>query len=46
MTILYIILGVLVLIILWAIYAYNRFVTFVNRTKEAWADIDVQLKRR
>lgn len=25
---------------------YNRFVSLVNRTKEAWADIDVQLKRR
>ena len=46
MTILYIILGILALIILWVIFAYNRFVTFVNRTKEAWADIDVQLKRR
>jgi len=26
--------------------AYNRLVTMVNRAKEAWADIDVQLKRR
>jgi LemA protein len=25
---------------------YNFFVRLVNRTKEAWADIDVQLKRR
>ncbi len=38
-----IVLGVLVL---WAIYAYNRFVSLVNRTEEAWADIEVQLKRR
>lgn len=43
MTILYIILAGSVL---WVIYAYNRFVTLVNRAKEAWADIDVQLKRR
>lgn len=28
------------------IYLYNNFVTLVQRTKEAWADIDVQLKRR
>jgi LemA protein len=42
----YIILGVLVAGILWAIFAYNGFVRLVNRTKEAWADIDVQLKRR
>jgi LemA protein len=38
-----IILGVLVL---WAVFIYNGFVTLVNRTKEAWADIEVQLKRR
>jgi LemA protein len=31
---------------LWAVYAYNNFVKLVQRTKEAWADIDVQLKRR
>src|SRR4029077_1327553 len=37
---------VLGLLILWAIFVYNGFVTLVNRTKEAWADIEVQLKRR
>ncbi|MEI7782715.1 MAG: LemA family protein, partial [Planctomycetota bacterium] len=26
--------------------SYNNFVSLVNRTKEAWADIEVQLKRR
>ncbi len=41
-----IILGVVVLVAFWAISMYNRFVCLVNRTKEAWADIDVQLKRR
>jgi LemA protein len=46
MTILYIVLGIIVLFVLWAVFAYNRFVTLVQRTKEAWADIDVQLKRR
>lgn len=46
MEITYIILGILAVIILWAIVSYNGFVTLVNRTKEAWADIDVQLKRR
>ncbi|MCR4279191.1 MAG: LemA family protein [Candidatus Zambryskibacteria bacterium] len=34
------------LIVLWIIFAYNGFVRLVNRAKEAWADIDVQLKRR
>jgi len=46
MTILYIILGILFLIVLWAIFIYNRLVTLRNRAKEAWSDIDVQLKRR
>jgi len=43
---LYIILGIVVLIVLWVILSYNGLVSKVNRTKEAWADIDVQLKRR
>ena len=43
---LYIVLGVLAVLVLWAIFAYNRFITLVQRAKEAWADIDVQLKRR
>ena len=38
-----IILGVLILV---CIVFYNRFVTLRNRAQEAWADIDVQLKRR
>ncbi len=44
--ILYILLGVLALIAIWAIAIYNRFVTLTNRVREAWSDIDVQLKRR
>ncbi len=46
MTILYIIIGLAVLVVLWVIALYNGFVRMVNRAKEAWADIDVQLKRR
>jgi len=45
-TILYIILVVIAIIIFWAVFAYNRFVSLKNRAKEAWSDIDVQLKRR
>src|SRR3989344_4681038 len=41
-----IILIVVAIIIIWAIAAYNRLVTLVNQAKEAWADIQVQLKRR
>ena len=36
-------LGVLVL---WAVIVYNGFVSLRNRAEEAWADIEVQLKRR
>ena len=43
LTLVFIILGI---IILWIIAVYNSFVRLVNRTKEAWADIEVQLKRR
>ena len=46
MTLTYILLGVIALIIVWAIFAYNRFVMLANRVKEAWSDIEVQLKRR
>jgi LemA protein len=42
----WILLTIVVVIILWAILAYNRFVTLTNRVREAWSDIDVQLKRR
>ncbi|TSC75297.1 MAG: LemA protein [Parcubacteria group bacterium Gr01-1014_30] len=31
---------------MWLVFTYNRFVTLINRAKEAWADIDVQLRRR
>lgn len=43
MTFLYII---IVAIVLWIIWMYNKFIRLRNRTNEAWADIDVQLKRR
>lgn len=42
----YILLGVIALIVLWFVFSYNGFITLRNRTKEAWADIEVQLKRR
>ena len=41
-----IIIAVAAVIVLWAIFAYNRFVTLTKRSEEAWSDIDVQLKRR
>ncbi len=45
-TTMYIILGVVVLIVVFVIGAYNSFIRLVTQAKEAWADIEVQLKRR
>ncbi len=41
-----IIIIVIVALVLYIIYAFNRLVTLRNRIKNAWAQIDVQLKRR
>jgi LemA protein len=41
-----IILIILGALILYVIYSFNRLVTLRNRIKNAWAQIDVQLKRR
>ncbi len=43
---LYIVLGIAAVVLGYAVFIYNRFVALVQRTQEAWADIDVQLKRR
>lgn len=37
---------ILALVAFYAVYLYNNFVKLTQRAKEAWADIDVQLKRR
>ena len=41
-----IVLLVVAIVVLWAIMVYNGLITLTNRAKEAWADINVQLKRR
>ncbi len=41
-----IILAIIVLFVIWMIFAFNSFVRLINRAKEASSDIDVQLKRR
>lgn len=46
MSLTFIILIVIAVVILWIVAAYNGLIKSRNRTKEAWADIDVQLKRR
>lgn len=42
----YIALGIIVLIILYAIFVYNGLVRSRQMAEEAWSGIDVQLKRR
>src|SRR5437868_12781193 len=37
---------IVLLVVLWFVGTYNRLITLTSRAKEAWADIDVQLKRR
>lgn len=43
---LWISLGVLVILVIWAISKYNGFVKLRNNRENAFADIDVQLKQR
>ena len=42
----WIIIGILVILVLFAFAAYNRLVTLNQRVGQAFADIDVQLKQR
>jgi LemA protein len=46
MTALWILLGVLALLLIWAIAKYNLFIKLRNKRENAFADIDVQLKQR
>jgi LemA protein len=45
-TLMWIILGIIILLVLWVIGLFNSLVTLKNRVKEALSDIDVQTKRR
>ena len=42
----WILIGALVLLVLYAIFSYNRLVQLRNRIDAAWSQIDVQLRRR
>lgn len=42
----WIILIVVAIIIFWIIFTFNRLIILRNRAKEAWSDIEVQLRRR
>jgi LemA protein len=41
-----VVLGVVVLVLLWAVVAYNGLIRLKFQVKNGWAQIDVQLKRR
>ena len=46
MIVVWILLAVLILLLVGAVVLYNRFVRLRNRVDNAWAQIEVQLKRR
>lgn len=46
MTTLMIILGIVAVLVLWAIGIFNKLVGLRNQVKNAWSQIDVQLQRR
>jgi LemA protein len=46
MTTLWIVLGIVVVLAIWAIASYNRLVALREQVRAAWAQIDVVLKRR
>jgi LemA protein len=46
MTVLWIVLAIIVILALVAVMSFNGLVRRRNRTKEAWSQIDVELKRR
>jgi LemA protein len=46
MTALWVVLGLLVLLVLYVVVAYNGLIRLRNRIENAWSQIDVQLQRR
>ena len=46
MTAVYILIGLVIIIAFWVFGIYNSLVRLRNQSKNAWAQIDVQLKRR
>ena len=43
---LYVVLGLLLVVLIWAIAIYNNLVNLRNRVKNGFSQIDVQLTRR
>ncbi len=42
----YVIIAIVALLLLFTVIFFNKFIAYRNRIKNAWSDIDVQLKRR
>ena len=42
----WILVAVVVVLVLWAVFTFNRLVTLRNRVENGWSQIDVQLRRR
>jgi LemA protein len=42
----YIVIGLVILTIIWIVYSYNNLIRLKNAVNQAWAAIDVQIKRR
>ena len=42
----WILVAAVVVVLLWAVFTYNRLVTLRNRVENGWSQIDVQLRRR
>src|SRR5215510_13605827 len=42
----FLLLGLVIILVLWVIAAYNALVALKNQVVNAWKQIDVQLKRR
>ncbi|MGZ5213704.1 MAG: LemA family protein [Actinomycetota bacterium] len=46
MLVVWILVGVVAVLLLWAVLTYNRLVSLKNRVDNGWSQIDVQLRRR
>ena len=46
MTAMYVVIGIVVLVGVWAVLAHNALIGARNKVDEAWSGVDVQLKRR
>jgi LemA protein len=42
----WVVVAIVVVVLVWAIYAFNRLVSYRNRVDNGWSQIDVQLRRR